>query len=329
MWCCNGWVALIVGLIVYKVLDWLIRRLYIGSYGERYIFITGCDTGFGNLLARRLDTLGCHVFAGCLTEAGETDLRKACSDRLQAVSLDVAKPESVRHAFEAVKAKLPPGKGLWGLVNNAGILGMVGLPEWYITDNFKATSDVNLYGPIDVTMAFLPLVKKEKGRVVNMTSVAGRVSVPVLLPYCVSKFGLEAFTDGLRRGLRPFNVKAILIEPGWHSTPITHQSNFNTLVTKTWNQASAETKAEYGEEYYKYCCSDLLTAFEKTGSLRPNDVIDAYEHALLGWFPRTRYVVGNDAKFIFVPLSVLPEWLSDFLLDKSDPKKPLPAAAKK
>ena len=75
--------------------------------------MTGCDTGFGNLAARRLDALGCHVFAGCLTEAGETDLSKSSSSRMQPVSLDVSKPDSVRRAFEIVKAKLSPGKGIW------------------------------------------------------------------------------------------------------------------------------------------------------------------------------------------------------------------------
>ena len=77
----------------------------------RYVFITGCDTGFGNMLAKRLEALGCHVFAGCLTEAGETELSKSCSSRMQPVSLDVSKPDSVRRAFDIVKQKLVKGKG--------------------------------------------------------------------------------------------------------------------------------------------------------------------------------------------------------------------------
>ena len=74
--------------------------------------MTGCHTGFDNMLTKRMDALGCHVFAGCLTEAGETELSKSCSSRMQPVSLDVSKPDSVRRAFDIVKAKLPPGKGL-------------------------------------------------------------------------------------------------------------------------------------------------------------------------------------------------------------------------
>jgi len=290
--------------------------------------VTGCDTGFGNLLAKRLDSLGCHVFAGCLTETGETDLKKTCSSRLHTVSLDVSKPDSVRHAFEFVKNKLPPGKGLWGVVNNAGILGMVGPPEWLKVDNYRSVADVNLYGLIDVAMTFLPLVKKERGRVVNMASVAGRISVPVLIPYCVSKHGIEAFTDGLRRAMYAFGIKVIVIEPGWTSTPITHQSNFVSLVNKGWNQASSEVQAEYGEDFHKYCETEMLSAFEKTGSTNPTPIVDAYVHAVLGRYPRARYVVGNDAKFIYLPIQALPEWLSDWLLDNSDPKKPKPAVLK-
>ena len=74
--------------------------------------MTGCDSGFGQAAARRLDALGCHVFAGCLTEAGETELSKSCSSRMLTLRMDVSKPDSVRSAFETVKAKLPPGKGL-------------------------------------------------------------------------------------------------------------------------------------------------------------------------------------------------------------------------
>src|SRR6218665_1778098 len=100
----------IVFFVVYKLLDRLIRIPRIGNYSDRYILVTGCDTGFGNLLAKRLDQLGCHVFAGCLTEKGETELKKVSSERLHVISLDVANQESVRKALENVKSKLPPGR---------------------------------------------------------------------------------------------------------------------------------------------------------------------------------------------------------------------------
>ena len=83
-------------------------------------------------------------------------------------------------------------------MNNAGIFGPLGPPEWHTLDDYKQTAAINLYGLIDVTMTFLPLVKMARGRVVNTASVLGRFSIPYVTPYCVSKYGVEAFTDGLR-----------------------------------------------------------------------------------------------------------------------------------
>ena len=89
-------------------------------------------------------------------------------------------------------------EGLWGIVNNAGIVGPFGATVLMTIDDYKAVAAVNLYGLIDVTMTFLPLVKMARGRVVNTSSLNGRISVPLFSPYAVSKYGVEAFTDGLR-----------------------------------------------------------------------------------------------------------------------------------
>ena len=88
--------------------------------------------------------------------------------------------------------------GLWGVMNNAGALQSVGYLEWLCADDYRRQCEVNLFGLIDVTMTFLPLVKKTAGRIVNTSSIAGRLSGPIFTPYSVSKFGVEAFTDALR-----------------------------------------------------------------------------------------------------------------------------------
>ena len=89
----------------------ILKQHRICPFSPRYILVTGCDTGFGNILAKRLDALGCHVFAGCLTPVGGEELKKECSDRLKVVPLDVSNAESVKKAFEVVKAALPEGRG--------------------------------------------------------------------------------------------------------------------------------------------------------------------------------------------------------------------------
>ena len=108
------WVSclgLAVLLVVYKLVDTLLRWPRVGRLSDRYIAVTGCDTGFGHEIAKRLDSLGCHVFACCLTEKGQMELRKASSDRLTTVSLDVTDSDSVRKAYDFVRSQLPANHG--------------------------------------------------------------------------------------------------------------------------------------------------------------------------------------------------------------------------
>ena len=107
-----GLIVLLSVFVIYKLLDRILHLPQVGNYSDRHIFITGCDTGFGCELAKRLDLLGCHVFAGCFTEKGETELKKICSERLHPVPLDVTKHESIARAFELISKKLlPAGNG--------------------------------------------------------------------------------------------------------------------------------------------------------------------------------------------------------------------------
>lgn len=326
MLCCTG--VLILLFILYKLFDWLIRLPKIGNYGDRYILVTGCDTGFGHLLAKRLDGLGCNVFAGCFTEKGETELKKACSDRLHAIPLDVSKPESIQKVLEYVKSKLPAERGLWAIMNNAGILGKLGCTEWMSLADYHEVNSVNLLGLIDITMAFLPLIKKERGRVVSTSSIFGRLSLSNCVPYCVSKYGVEAFMDGLRRSLRAFSCKAILIEPGIHRTHMGSEENMVPLYKKCWEEAPPESKEEYGEEFYNFMSGPAREKIMESGSSRISDVVDAYENAILGLFPRARYVVGRDAKLLYLPLIYLPECIGDWIFERLNKDAPLPLALK-
>ena len=104
------WIALVV--VIYVAVKWLLRQPRVGGYGEKYVFITGCDSGFGNSLAWKLDSLGFHVIAGCLTEKGETDLKKACSKKLKSISLDVTSDMSISNAVAEIKKILPSRKGI-------------------------------------------------------------------------------------------------------------------------------------------------------------------------------------------------------------------------
>lgn len=97
--------------IAYKLIDRLIRWPTVGQFADRYILVTGCDSGFGQAIARRLDGLGCHVFAACLTETGQVELTRTCSDRMVPFEMDVTNHSSVQRAYDFVKSALPAGKG--------------------------------------------------------------------------------------------------------------------------------------------------------------------------------------------------------------------------
>ncbi|XP_035672225.1 retinol dehydrogenase 7-like [Branchiostoma floridae] len=285
---------------------------------DKTVLITGCDTGFGNLLARRLDQLGLRVFAGCLTEAGVAELRQSCSERLQPIRMDVTSSDSVKTAFRVVE-KAVGSKGLWGLVNNAGIVGSgVGAMEWSTVADYQAVIDVNLLGMIDVTRTFLPLLKRSRGRVVNVASVAGRLALNYITPYSVSKFGVEAFSDSLRRSMRCFGVKVHIIEPSFFRTNINNMEVIIRLLDNIWQRQSPETKKEYGQEFLQ-ATKDVIIAGDGR-KLDPVAVVDAMEHALCATRPRSRYVVGWDAWLVFVPISWLPTELGDLVLRVLSPK---------
>jgi len=267
------------------------------------------------------------VFAGCLTETGETELNKSCSNNVVTFSLDVTKQESVRKAFQLVKEKLPSGKGLWGVMNNAGVLGATGPPDWQTIEDYKAVAAISIYGLVDVSLTFLPLVKIERGRIVNTASIVGRMSLPSSVPYNVTKYGVEAFTDGFRRAMRPFGIKALMIEPGVHNTNFMGREAIVRGMKKSWDNLSPEIKKEYGDEYFKYATTDMIDEFIKIGSFKFDKVVDAYQHALLGLYPRARYMVGADAKYIFLPIQWMPEWLGDWALEKLSARAVQPAGA--
>lgn len=140
--------------------------------------------------------------------------------------------------------------GLWAVVNNAGI-GFSGLIEWQTVEEMKWTVDINLWGMVSVTKAFLPLLKSTKGRVVNVASAWGRVSIPGGACYSIAKYGVQAFSDALRNEMKQFGVTVHIIEPGRFKTNITAAEKNIQYLEKLWENLDADTKKSYGNEYYE------------------------------------------------------------------------------
>ncbi|XP_068935963.1 short-chain dehydrogenase/reductase family 9C member 7-like [Petaurus breviceps papuanus] len=296
---------------------WLKNFNLVPNLSDKYVFITGCDSGFGNLLARKLDERGMRVLATCFTEEGAQELRRASSSRLQITFLDVTKTESIKAAAQWVNAQVGD-RGLWGLVNNAGIGLPSGPNEWMTKEDFVKVINVNLVGLIEVTLNMLPMVKRARGRVINMSSSGGRVAV-IGGGYCVSKFGVEAFSDSIRRELYYFGVKVCIIEPGNYRTSILGKEDIEERMRRLWERLPQETKDSYGEQYY-YLYTKNLKNLTRLAEPKISEVTDCMEHALTSRSPRVRYNPGLDAKLLYIPLARFPTPLTDFILSRYLPK---------
>uniref|UniRef100_A0A3B3Q6T1 Retinol dehydrogenase 1 n=1 Tax=Paramormyrops kingsleyae TaxID=1676925 RepID=A0A3B3Q6T1_9TELE len=279
--------------------------LKVDSITEKFVLVTGCDSGFGNLLAHQLDQKGFHVIATCLTEKGCMDLKAETSWRLKAVLLNVTD-----NGHSVVLSRIPVSNtlshaGLWGLVNNAGRSIPVGPSEWMQMEDFRNILNVNLFGLIELTLKLLPLLKKARGRVVNVSSVMGRL-VLTGGGYCVSKWAVESFSDSLRRDMRHFGVKVSIIEPGFFKTAVTNVNLIDADLRRLWDQLHIDVKETYGEKYFfamsLLCSKDI------------SKVTHCMEHALTARHPRSRYTAGWDARLIWLPISYLPSFMADFIV---------------
>ncbi|KAM9802553.1 retinol dehydrogenase 7-like isoform X1 [Syngnathus typhle] len=309
----------IVGLLVlWFVYRWLKEFKRVENKGDKHVYITGCDSGFGHLLAKHLDKLGFSVIAGCYTEKGEDELKKASSDRLTTLHLDVTDSAGVKKAAALIDT-LVGQKGLWAVVNNAGVAVPAGPSDWLTIEDYKSMLAVNLLGVIDVTLSVLPLIKKAQGRVVNVASVFGRIS-PFGGPYCVSKYGVEAFNDSLRLNLAPFGVKVLCIEPGFFKTNVTDTKVLENNLKKLWDRLPQDMKDDYGPDFLESAFKMMSQKFQVLTDSDLMKVVGCMEHAVAAVHPRTRYSPGWDAKFIWLPLSYMPTFITDNYFLKFSPK---------
>lgn len=203
-------------------------------------------------------------------------------------------------------------------MNNAGVGLPSGPNEWLTIKDFVKVININLVGLIDVTLNMLPMIKKARGRVVNMSSSGGRVAI-FGGGYCVSKFGVEAFSDSIRRELHFFGVKVSIIEPGNYKTSILGQEALESRMKKLWDRLPQETRDSYGEEYFQTYTKKLVNLM-RSAEPRISDVTNSMEHAIVSRSPRIRYNPGLDVKFLYLTLAKLPTPVTDFILSRYLPR---------
>jgi NAD(P)-dependent dehydrogenase (short-subunit alcohol dehydrogenase family) len=269
----------------------------------RAVVVTGASSGIGRACALHLDSLGFDVLAGVRRRVDGDALRLEGSSRLVPVILDVTDPATIA-ALAATIGERP----LAGLVNNAGTA--VGGPlELVPVDVLRGQLEVNVVGLVAVTQALLPALRRGGGRIVNMGSVGGRHAPPFVGPYAASKFAVEAITDCLRQELRPWHMHVAVVEPGSIATPIWEKGR----------QFSDDFEADLsprGRELYgdAILAMGRLTADVAARGLPPQRVARVVEHALTARRPRTRYVVGLEARFQILMKTLLSDRALDWVV---------------
>jgi NAD(P)-dependent dehydrogenase (short-subunit alcohol dehydrogenase family) len=269
------------------------------------VVVTGASTGIGYACALHLDRIGFRVFAGIRKEADAERLRAAASERLTPLMLDVTDADSVARAAREVESALGV-EPLAGLVNNAGI-AVSGPVEYLPIAEVRKQLEVNYIGQVAVTQAFLPLLRRSRGRVVNIGSVGGEVALPFLSPYAASKHAMEGFSDSLRREVEPLGVKVAVVRPGAIQSSIWERGNAAA------DEVLAAVPPGALEVYGDAVRGARAAANERAQEAIPaQEVADVVEHALTSDKPKTRYVVGRTGKVMVT----LERWLPDRVFDR-------------
>src|SRR5215471_8175082 len=181
------------------------------------VFITGASSGIGHASAMLMAEKGFLVFAGVRKPEDAERVERQGRGRVFAIHIEVTDETSIRAAVEQVSGRVK-GHGLDGLVNNAGI-GIAGPIEYLPMDVLRHQFDVNVFGQVAVTQAFLPLIRQARGRIVNMGSVGAHIAMPFGGALCASKSAFRSLNDALRLELHPFGIFVSMIEPGAIRTP--------------------------------------------------------------------------------------------------------------
>jgi NAD(P)-dependent dehydrogenase (short-subunit alcohol dehydrogenase family) len=240
----------------------------VGANGSKAVLVTGASTGIGRKITERLAADGYFVYAGARKEE---DLKAlGAIKNVQAVHLDVTQPADIAAAVETISKG---GRGLYGLVNNAGI-ATVGTIADMSPEEFDLVMNVNVYGPVRMIKAFEPLLIGQKGRIVNIGSISGILASQNLAAYSMSKHAMEALTDSLAVQLAPLGVQVAVVEPG----------NYNSNIGKNaLARIGTNSKATSSPGYQVHA--------DRSNYKEPDEVAAAVEQALFEPNPKRRYMV--------------------------------------
>jgi NAD(P)-dependent dehydrogenase (short-subunit alcohol dehydrogenase family) len=268
------------------------------------VVVTGASTGIGEATALHLKDVGFDVRAGVRKDE---DAERLSAQGVAPLRIDVTNGDSIIAAAAEV-GDAP----LAGLVNNAGIA--VSAPvEFVPIEELRRQLEVNLIGQVAVTQAFLPALRQGQGRIVNVSSIGGRIALPLAGPYAASKFALEGISDSLRREVAQFGIGVSVVEPGGVKTPIWKKG------TETAEQMATGMPPEAGKLYgsmVEVLRRETVKIAEERG-MEPEEVARVIGEALTSRRPKTRYLVGRDSKMRWAIAKRVPDRVFDRLIARA------------
>ena len=272
----------------------------------RTVLITGCSSGIGRATAQLLAESDFRVLAGVRKESDGNELSASVSKNVEPIVLDVTSADAVDRATKHVEATSP--NGLFALINNAG-MGLPSAVELTTPDELRTLLEVNTIGPLQLIQNCLPLLRRGGGRIINISSLNGRMALPMVGAYSASKFALEALSDTLRVELRPWRIPVSIVRPGQVRTPIFDKAR--EAIIKRQREIPPELKPGYDELYARTAEFNERGAKSRTS---PEDVAAVVLRALTATNPKPHYHVGIDAHLMRRLNAYLPQRLIDRLL---------------
>lgn len=251
------------------------------SAKQKAVLVTGASTGIGRYLTEALAKKGYYVYAGARKDKDLEALNAI--DNVHSLRLDVNNWDDINAAVEVVRKE---GHGLYGLVNNAGVAinaPLIEVEEKELDFQFN----VNIYGPYRITKAFAPMIIESKGRISTIGSIAGTLTGMFMGPYSMSKHAMEAYSDGLAKEMKRFDVQVSVVEPG----------NYDSAIGKSLRKRLKSKDNKFENSLYKDHYKNLLKSDGSRSQYKPpHEVVDAVMHALFSDKPKHRYMVVPNAE---------------------------------
>jgi NAD(P)-dependent dehydrogenase (short-subunit alcohol dehydrogenase family) len=273
------------------------------------VMITGVSTGIGYATAKLLVERGFQVFGSVRSTADAERIRQEFGPNYCALIMDVTDEPAVRRSADIVREKLGQNR-LFALINNAGV-EMTGPLAYLPLDRFRQQLEVNLIGVLSVIQAFLPLLGTDPqltgnaGKIINISSMLGRLAVPFVGAYCASKFGLEALSDSLRREMMLFGIDVIVVEPG-------------AIVTPIWEKAEGKLLQDFPNTPYQHSLTKFVETAMKSGreGFPATKVAELIARILATKRPKARYTIIPNHFVEFTIPRLLPARLLDYFMGK-------------